>query len=73
MPSDSSRVAWLAASCSCCSPRAPAHAQYTANIQGMVEDPSAAGIASAKVDLVNLATQVVRDHDLGRVRATTGF
>jgi hypothetical protein len=37
---------------------APAHAQYTANIQGLVEDPSAAGIASAKIELVNLATQV---------------
>ena len=36
----------------------PAHAQYTANIQGIVEDPSAAGIANAKVDLINLATQV---------------
>jgi hypothetical protein len=37
---------------------APAGAQYTANIQGVVKDPSAAGIASAKVDLVNAATQV---------------
>jgi hypothetical protein len=36
----------------------PARAQYTANIEGVVEDPSAAGIANAKVDLVNLATQV---------------
>jgi hypothetical protein len=36
----------------------PARAQYTANIQGVVEDPSAAGIANARVDLVNLATQV---------------
>jgi Carboxypeptidase regulatory-like domain len=37
---------------------ADAHAQYTANIQGIVQDPSAAGIANAKVDLVNVATQV---------------
>ena len=37
---------------------ANAHAQYTANIQGLVQDPSAAGIANAKVDLVNVATQV---------------
>jgi len=36
----------------------PARAQYTANIQGIVEDASAAGIGSAKIDLVNLATQV---------------
>jgi hypothetical protein len=36
----------------------PAYGQYTANIQGIVEDPSAAGIGSAKIDLVNLATQV---------------
>src|SRR4249920_3948891 len=37
---------------------APAAGQYTANIQGVVKDPSAAGISSAKVDLVNAATQV---------------
>ena len=36
----------------------PAHVQYTANIQGIVEDPSAAAIANAKVDVINLATQV---------------
>ena len=36
----------------------PAFAQYTANIQGIVGDPTGAGIASAKVDLVNVATQV---------------
>ncbi len=35
----------------------PAYAQYTANIQGLVQDASAAGIANAKVDLVNVATQ----------------
>src|SRR4051812_21946000 len=37
---------------------ANAHAQYTANIQGLVQDPSAAGIANAKVELTNVATQV---------------
>src|SRR4051794_7759599 len=37
---------------------ANAHAQYTANVQGLVQDPSAAGIANAKVDLINVATQV---------------
>ena len=37
---------------------ASAYAQYTANIQGVVEDPSAAGIASARIELLNLATQV---------------
>ena len=37
---------------------ATAHAQYTANVQGLVQDPSAAGIANAKVDLINVATQV---------------
>jgi hypothetical protein len=36
----------------------PTFAQYTANIQGIVEDPTAAGIGNAKVDLVNVATQV---------------
>ena len=33
-------------------------AQFTANIQGIVQDPSGAGLASAKVDLVNKATHV---------------
>ena len=51
---------------------APAGAQYTANIQGVVEDPSAAGIASAKVDLVNARHPGRRDHDRGRRRGTTG-
>ena len=37
---------------------ASAYAQYTANIQGVVEDPSAAGIASARIEVLNLATQV---------------
>ena len=46
-------ASWL-----CCSSPASAYAQYTANIQGVVEDPSAAGIASAKIELLNLATQV---------------
>ena len=33
-------------------------AQFTANIQGIVQDPSRAGLANAKVDLVNAATHV---------------
>jgi hypothetical protein len=33
-------------------------AQYTGNIEGIVQDQSGAGIANAKVDLVNAATQV---------------
>ena len=35
-----------------------AFAQFTANIQGIVQDPSGAGLANAKVDLVNTATHV---------------
>src|SRR6266446_1563748 len=34
-----------------------ASAQFTANIQGRVEDPSGAGIPQAKIALLNLATQ----------------
>jgi Carboxypeptidase regulatory-like domain/TonB dependent receptor len=33
-------------------------AQFSANIQGFVQDPSGAGLARAKVDLVNTATHV---------------
>src|SRR5438876_3280401 len=33
-------------------------AQFTGNIQGTVSDPSSAAVAQAKVDLVNVATQV---------------
>ncbi|MGA8311128.1 MAG: TonB-dependent receptor, partial [Terriglobales bacterium] len=39
-----------------CSPAA--FAQFSANIQGFVQDPSGAGLAHAKVDLVNTATHV---------------
>ncbi|MGC2185325.1 MAG: carboxypeptidase regulatory-like domain-containing protein [Terriglobales bacterium] len=35
-----------------------AFAQFTANIQGIVQDPSGAGLANAKVDLLNTATHV---------------
>ena len=35
-----------------------AFAQFSANIQGFVQDPSGAGLAHAKVDLVNTATHV---------------
>ena len=34
------------------------YAQYTGNIEGVVEDPSGAAVANAKVDLVNVTTQV---------------
>src|ERR671910_432753 len=34
------------------------YAQYTGNIEGVVEDPSGAAVANAKVDLGNVATQV---------------
>lgn len=37
---------------------APASAQYTANIQGTVRDASGSALAQAKVELLNLATQV---------------
>jgi len=35
------------------------YAQFTGNIQGTVQDPSGAGIAKAKIELVNTATRVV--------------
>jgi len=35
------------------------YAQFTGNIQGVVQDPSGAGIAKAKLQLVNTATRVV--------------
>ena len=35
-----------------------AFAQFTASIQGVVQDPSGAGLAGASVDLVNVATHV---------------
>ena len=36
----------------------PAFAQFTANIQGVIQDPSGAGVAKAQIDLVNTATGV---------------
>lgn len=36
----------------------PAFAQFTANIQGVVQDPSGAGVARAQITLVNSATGV---------------
>ena len=48
-----------------------AFAQFTANIQGVVQDPSGAGLAGAKVDLVNTATHVTRLRPL-TVLETTG-
>ena len=36
----------------------PAFAQFTANIQGVVQDPSGAGVAKAQIDLVNTGTGV---------------
>ena len=35
-----------------------AFAQFTASIQGVVQDPSGAGLAGARVNLVNNATHV---------------
>ncbi len=35
-----------------------AFAQFSASIHGVVQDPSGAGLASAKVDLLNTATHV---------------
>ena len=36
----------------------PASAQFTANIQGVIQDPSGAGVAKAQIFLVNTATGV---------------
>ncbi len=36
----------------------PAFAQFTANIQGVIQDPSGAGVAKAQIDLVNTGTGV---------------
>ena len=36
----------------------PAFAQFTANIQGVIQDPSGAGVAKAQIILVNTATGV---------------
>jgi hypothetical protein len=36
------------------------YAQFTSNIQGIVQDPSGAGVPKAKVQLVNVATQVTQ-------------
>jgi hypothetical protein len=36
----------------------PAFAQFTANIQGVIQDPSGAGVAKAQINLVNSATGV---------------
>ena len=34
----------------------PAFAQFTANIQGVVQDPTGAGVAKAQIELQNVAT-----------------
>ena len=36
----------------------PVFAQFTANLQGLIEDPSGAGVAKAQITLVNAATGV---------------
>jgi len=35
---------------------APAFAQFTANIQGVIQDPTGAGVAKAQIELLNVAT-----------------
>ena len=56
------RTRWLArAACSLLAvllTSSVSYAQYTGNIEGVVEDPSGAAVANAKVDLVNVTTQV---------------
>ena len=34
----------------------PAFAQFTASVQGLVQDPTGAGVAKAQIELVNIAT-----------------
>ena len=43
------------------------HAQYTANVQGLVQDPSAAGIANAKVDSDQRRDASLGNHDVRRL------
>ena len=38
----------------------PAFAQFTASIQGVVQDPTGAGVAKAHIELVNIATGVTK-------------
>jgi hypothetical protein len=38
----------------------PAFAQFTASIQGVVQDPTGAGVAKAQIELVNVATGVTK-------------
>jgi len=38
----------------------PAFAQFTASIQGIVQDPTGAGVAKAQIELVNIATGVTK-------------
>ena len=42
----------------------PAFAQFTASIQGVVQDPTGAGVAKARIELLNLATGERKDRDL---------
>jgi hypothetical protein len=51
------RVLYLAISlCSLALWAIPAFAQFTANIQGIVQDPTGAGVVKARIELRNLAT-----------------
>ena len=40
--------------------RLPCFAQFTASIQGVVQDQSGAGVAKASIQLVNIATGVTK-------------